>query len=174
MNSGRVRASLVIFGILGAGDSLVAQQPLQETMKVRLSVDAAPALRDEITSYLGRELRSLQDIRIVDQDADYILYVGAMTVSTKAGATIGVAISAVLVVPYKFEHITGLLTNMTQDQWHALEASTVGQVFIDQTALFAGALGDIPELCKKIIVRLDASSFEPTRKALRLFERQKQ
>src|ERR1041385_3460071 len=80
--------------------------PAQDTPKhwsttVSLSVDGIMEgpLRNQVQSYIGRELRKLGDITIVDDKPEYTISLIGYNTNTKLGQTVGFTLSILVTKP---------------------------------------------------------------------------
>ena len=90
MQRSRATPSLFLVAFLGFFSPTTApcQQSPAPKISVQLQFDISPDdLKNEITSYLKRELRSLRDVTEVDAQPDYRIKLLGMTATTKAGDT---------------------------------------------------------------------------------------
>ena len=68
--------------------------------RVKLSVSGSENIKDEVVSYLSRELRALGDVVIVEQDARWELSVIVMELASRGGSKNGLAFSVVVIRPF--------------------------------------------------------------------------
>lgn len=76
---------------------------------VQVSVTAEENIKNQIESYVNRELRSLQDVVLVDQDADSELSILAMEISTVGSQKADVDLSFVILSPFSNEMLSPYL-----------------------------------------------------------------
>lgn len=159
----------VIAGIL-CGTVLLAQDLTTLapwSAKVKLDVSAEPkSFHDEIESYLARELRSLGDVSVVDEKEEYRIEVVAIQEQFRSGRSASVAISVVVNRPWNWSMFEGFLSGVSEQNKKFLEGfqDLALQLYHH---LYSGNMDDVPDICRKIVVELDARSFEPGRKDYR-------
>jgi hypothetical protein len=106
----------------------------QAPFRVKLSLTAPDSLKAQITSYLSRELRSLHDVVIVEQNHEYELVIIVVDLGTTEAYKIGIAISSVVLLPFDISEFTDklvgkLLTSFAQH----LELTNIGKDTIERT-----------------------------------------
>lgn len=74
------------------GPSTYAQN-IKPQFKVKLEVSCNDEIKNEIYSYLSRELRSLGDVVLVDSNEYYTIQIVGMTTKTKDGYNAGITLS---------------------------------------------------------------------------------
>lgn len=125
------------------------------TARVRLTVAGDENLKGEVKSYLSRELRSLNDILITDENLDYELRVIAMNASTTAQRDVGIILSVTILKPLQaFRKIVGD-KNENYD-------SDFSIFLIDWLRI--GGNSDLRQLCQSIIADFDSDFLEHDRK----------
>ena len=80
-----------------------AQQPKSSDpiAKVAVSISGSENLKGEVKSYLSRELRSLNDVLVSEQDPDYEMDAIVLELATLDYSKVGVAISVNVLKPLK-------------------------------------------------------------------------
>lgn len=160
------RVWLLLFGTIQV---LAAQSPTRLppwTRTVSVEVSAEPAkLQDEIISYVGRELRSLGDIRVVDGAADYRVCVNAMELANGAGHVDGVVMAVVVQMPFPWDTITLMMPGLRLKE----EDRKFFEAFEGMLDfwLVTGNRDHVPDLCRRMVTHIDIKVFEPLRKDYR-------
>ena len=67
--------------------------------RIKLDVAAGGDLKNVLTSFIGRELRSLPGVVLVDEQPDRILNIVGLVATRQGGMSIGFAIGIVTGVP---------------------------------------------------------------------------
>lgn len=132
--------------------------------RVELSVSSSEQITGEGTSYLSRELRSLPDVTIVEQDPDWLMSVVALEVKTKGGYTAGVAISIVILKPYKTAPLKVVVGPLTPDKEKLVDMATTDLYSYQGQWLRTGASSELKELCQGIIADFDSKHLDKDRK----------
>ena len=87
-----------------------AQAQLQKFQaRVKLIITADKNIKGEVTSYLTRELRSLRDVNIVEENADWVVSVITSETKLKGGYKVGVVFSTVILKPFNNDSFKRLL-----------------------------------------------------------------
>jgi len=129
--------------------------------KVQVSVSANDNIKGQVESYIKRELRSLQDVTLVDEGADWELSILAMEVSTKGGYKSGVIISVVILSPFNNQIVSGML----QEKYKELGTNlTKGLYWYPDHWLRAGPVDQLRSLCVELIADFDSQQLEESRK----------
>lgn len=136
----------------------------QFSAKVQVSVSAEEAIRGQVESYVKRELRSLRDVTIVDEGADWELSILAMEVSTKGGYKSGVIISAVILRPFDNQMVSALLEEKYKETGAHL---TEGLYRYPDHWLRTGSTDQLRSLCVEIVADFDSQHLEKSRKLYR-------
>ncbi|HKQ23146.1 MAG TPA: hypothetical protein VJT81_01735 [Burkholderiales bacterium] len=138
--------------------------PLKFTAKVRLHVSADTSIKSSIVSYLSRELRSLGDVEIVDENPGWELYVVAMEVTTVSGIKTGFALTSVVINPFDNQKLSPLLQPVSRDLGLTI---TQGLVNTNGHWLYVG--GELQNLCKQAVTDFDVT-LEESRKINRILK----
>jgi len=141
---------------------------LQFSAKVKVAISAAENLKGPVSSYLNRELRSLNDVEIVDDNSEWNINVIAMDLQTIGGYKSGVALSAVIFDSFDNK----LLLDWFQPKFKEIGANlTSGLSYHPDLLLKVGSADHLQELCKAIVVDFDAQILEKYRKEFRRMNR---
>lgn len=171
-------AALLFFLLLSAAAlaSFAQTQPKYSPSKfaatVQLSITCDDAsLKSQITSYLSRELRSLGDITIVDEHADFVISAIAMTLATEDGSPRGFVIAIRTTKPERTEWWTagwlkaflGVET-VSKAKLEVLKMLHENDEHNLQFTLVKGSLDAVQRHCKQIIADFDTEVLESERK----------
>lgn len=136
-------------------------------LKVRIDVTADNDIKNSVSSYLNRELRSLGDVDIVDNDYHWALSILAVQLTTIGGYKSGVAISTVILTPFTNAVFVGLFKPEYRDGGLALTSNLFQ--YPDQW-LNVGQTDALQNLCKEVIAQFDTKYLEEQRKSYRSFK----
>jgi hypothetical protein len=169
-----MRRILVLFFALSVpGWSQHAQQPAQPptakySARVKLSVDVPKddSLKSQLNSFLGRELRSLGDVTIVDDKPDFVIDVVVTNVLVGRSVSV-ISIATLVSAPLDSDiltdpHLKGAKIDDAQIEFVKSYLKT-GSHILDIT-LHSGPVSDGQDMCKKIIVDFDSRQLDPERK----------
>jgi len=160
-------------------DSKKVEIPKYEC-KVRLAISADDEIRNEVYSYLRRELLSLGDVKLVEEDPDWIIQVVAMQIKNKAGYPTGLAFSLVIEKRVQVVKILLLVVKhifqIPSEEWEKLEQTKkhtdLEKAFTKVTDnlsdirghwLRVGDTEDIQRLCQMIVADFDAELLKKDR-----------
>ncbi len=132
--------------------------------KVCVMVGAEDYIRGKIDSYIKRELRSLSDVTLVDEGADWKLSILAMEPSTRGGGKGGVVISWVILKPFNNQWLSTLF----QDGYKELGLTlTDGLCREEDHLLKVGPSEELRSMCEEMVADFDSDYIEPERKSYR-------
>ena len=171
---GHVWITVVLLAL--AGSTVFAQEERPKfSARVQVSVGskegeiAGSTLETDAASYIKRELRSLGDVVISDQDPRYYIEVLPMAMTYKSGRPAGsIAISVVV-----GERLTKTLAGRILKRYLKAE----GGVFYDDFLLplvsieylarthriYSGGREDLRSLCERLVAAFDSETIEPAR-----------
>jgi hypothetical protein len=154
------------------GLSQTLQSPPKYSATVHLSVSFSKddTVKSQIRSFLGRELRSLGDVTIVDEDADYAIVAVGLTLEA-AGRTTGFALSATFLKSEKAEWATDKwfhdLFGIEKIELGRLEVARAllrhDDLYLD-SVLHTGPFSSLQKICQEIIADFDTNILNPARK----------
>lgn len=152
------------FFVPNATHSIYAQsQTPKPTYRVALSVSSEDkTAKDEIVSYIARELRSIGDIVIADTGYDFKVSIVHMTVENMAKIQTGHVLSIVVtshMTPYEAK----LFTKGCEDEGFLSKyISVLG--FPEKQDIGTTSLEGLEKMCKGTVADIDGSVFEKKRK----------
>lgn len=79
--------------------------------RVSLRIKADNAIRAQVESYLGREIRELKDVVVTSIEPDWAIHVIAMKDVTRDGSDIGFTLAVLVINPLNNRAITGTVQN---------------------------------------------------------------
>jgi hypothetical protein len=136
----------------------------QFSAKVKVSVSAPDDIKDLVSSYLNRELRSLNDVEIVDNNPDWEIEIVAMELKTVSGYKNGIAISTVILSPYNNQALSEFFKPEFKESGLLI---TSGLSWYSDQMLNVDSSDNLQELCKTIVADFDSRELEPSRKFFR-------
>lgn len=129
--------------------------------KLQLVISANDDLKAPIESYLGRSLRTIGDVTIVDSKPD--IWVSVVALKVRAGGTdTGYAITFAVTEP----GLPVFLKTLAKDEKSGeLLVSLYGDssTFLDHQ-LFVGPMDSLKSLCEDTAIAIDSGSINPRRK----------
>lgn len=131
---------------------------------VKLGVSAKESIKDQIDSYIRRELRSLSDIDLYSPKPDFEISIIAIEPGN------AVAISVVVERIYDFSSILDQQLSKTNISPSSKELVLVlGGKQQEQTQHFlqSDSRTNLDSLCKAIVASIDSETFEPRRRSAR-------
>jgi len=149
---------IFLFGDVARAESGNANQFF---VKVKVSVSADENIKGQVESYIKRELRSLQDVTLVDEGADWELSILALEVSTKGGYKSGVIISAVILYPFKNQ----MVSEMFQEKYKEFGTNLTKGLYWGPFHWLRTTSNDkLRSLCVELIADFDSEKLEESRK----------
>lgn len=90
---------IVSFVFISTADSekVKALKALKHSTTVGLDISAHDEIKNQVYSYISRELRSLGDVKLVENDPNWTIQVVAMQIENKLKVKTGVAVSVVII-----------------------------------------------------------------------------
>ncbi len=113
----------------------------------------------EITSYLTRELRSLNDVSVVENNPDWELSIIVLETITKSGMKIGIVFSVVILKPISNEVLKFYLTEVGK-----LRPDQVAFIDLAKNDLYnfrghwidTGSKDDMRYICQRVVAQFDS------------------
>jgi hypothetical protein len=143
----------------------VAQTPAKYSTRVKLLVSGGndESLRNQVNSFLGRELRSLGDVAIVNDQPDFVIAV-LVNKPIEGGSVVSVA--RLVSSPLNADLLTALFGSGEKggdSQFQSLKRYiTHGSQILD-FSLQTGNVSDVQNICKQMIVEFDTRQLDPER-----------
>jgi len=153
--------------------SVVAQNVYRFPARVRVVVSCEDdSLKNQLSSFLNRELRTVGDATIVDDKPDLVLRVFAAKMHGGEGMPTGVAVALHISEPYNTEMLTdcsafpdSCLTGKIEDlRLRVIKSSLTPSSRSRGDGIWAVPLDDVRSLCQHMIADFDATVLEPDRK----------
>lgn len=167
------RIALILVGVIliAARVSLTTgteqpKEPPKFSARVKVSVGGDEEIRNSVTSYIKRELRSLGDVEIVDENEQWLLSILAMYAKVKpSGKKTGLILSVVVLQkkePEFFEFLIGGDDDLKKKRTAQHLASYY--CHFDGHSVATWPLDSMKEGCADIVTDFDVKSLEPMRK----------
>jgi len=147
--------------VVTAVSSVAAQDLPKFKARVKVSVSADENIKGTVTSYINRELRSLQDVEIVDRDPEWELQILAMEISTKGGYKTGIVLSVVILSKFSNQF---LLDRVADSYKEIVGNLTSSLYYYPDHWLRVGSNEDLKSLCNGIVADFDTRYLEESRK----------
>jgi hypothetical protein len=162
----KISALLAGLFVLVISQSQAADTNIQRySTEVQANVNADENIKAPISSYLNRELRSLNDVSIVESNPEWIIDITASELTYSSGQKTGaVAISIVITSPYRNKALSSMLQPNYKDFGLRL---TSNLVHFYSHWLFLGSTDDLQMISKRIVTSFDTQILEDQRKLFR-------
>lgn len=128
--------------------------------RVSVSVSASDNIKGEIESYISRELRSLGDIVVTDDNPRWILSIVALESTTKGGYKSGIELSIVILEPFDNSY---LLNQVNETSKELISTMTSGLHSYSGHWLRVGSPEDLRSICNGIVADFDTQHIKPSR-----------
>ncbi len=137
---------------------------LEYSADVKLVVSGEGTTRDLVQSYLGRELRSLKDVRLVESQPNYLLSVVTMDIHNKGGQKTGIVISVVALSTVDRSNVTNTLQVKDRAIGRWITENLYG---FETHRIQVGAQEEMQKICAEIVALFDSEILEQNRKFVR-------
>jgi len=169
---------IVAFMSISTADSekVKALKSLKHSTTVGLDISAHDEIKNQVYSYISRELRSLGDVKLVENDPNWTIQVVAMQIENKLKAKTGVAVSVVIIKRrYVVKTLLLMVENVFQispqelmekksvDLEKAFKNLTDGLKDIRGHSLRVGSTEDMQSICQQIVADFDAEHLKQDR-----------
>jgi len=156
-----------ILSLLGVVNFSVHAAETTETRfsaRVRLEVAAPDSIKNSVIGYFNRELRALNDVRLVNDKPDWEISVVALEITSTRGYRGGIAISTVVLPRFPNEIMTNWLRREVKD---AGLDYTSNLWYHPTHYLRMDASDRLQIMCKEIVADFNTESIEPSRRTFR-------
>jgi hypothetical protein len=178
---------ITAFISLAVGNSEKAE-PAKYSTTVKLDISADDKIKNQVYSYLSRELRSLGDVKVVDDNLGWTIKVLAQELSNQAGHKTGIVMSSVyLKAPWADNRFAlaanTFLRGMAEKgedyvpdneevwAWPSVDRCLRSHLFFCGQVLQVGGPEDLQALCKNSVATFDAKFLIAERVLYQEFER---
>ena len=131
--------------------------------RVSVSVSANDNIKGKIESYISRELRSLGDIIVTDDNPRWILRIVALESTTKGGYKSGIDISVVILKPFNNDLIISIISQVDEKSKEVVSLLTSNLYSFSDHSLRVGAPEDLRSICSGIVADFDTQHIKPAR-----------
>jgi hypothetical protein len=151
--------SLISEGALASGTS-----DSHFSARVRVTVTADESIKGMVSSYLNRELRSLGDVELVDDNPEYEIRFLAVETKSLSGQKTGVAFS--VITSEYFDNQSISFTFQPKYKEMGLRATAGLEHNLDHR-MEMGSTSELEKICKEIVADLDAKTLGESRRSFR-------
>jgi len=151
---------LALFCFCISSSPVVAEDLQPFAGRVQVAVSASDSIKGKIESYLSRELRSLGDIVITDDNPRWILSVVALEAESKGGYKTGVVLSVVILEPFNNQFVVNMVPEKTKELVSGMTSSLFSY---SGHWLRMGAPEDLRSICNGIIADFDSIELKSAR-----------
>jgi hypothetical protein len=131
-------------------------------MPVKVAVSGDEGIKDSVTGYLKNDLKSLGDVDLVDNNFRFQLSVLAMETELAGFYKTGVVLSTVILIPFD----NSVLYDKFRPEYKNEGLQLTSRLYLEQDHwLNMGSPGDLEDLCKKIVAKVNTKILEPYRKS---------
>ena len=134
--------------------------------RVKLQITAPEEIRNQIDSYISRELRSLGDVQIITDEPDFVISVLAIVVDNRAGYKAGFALTDVILRPCQnkakfWKMLFG--QSLSEKQYATLEGMTADLYRFEDQHIRVSALTDLQGVCQEMVADFDTKHLKSER-----------
>ena len=129
--------------------------------RVALRIAGEENIKNQIESFISRELRSLGDVVITTDDPRWLFFISAINIPAQDGSVYGIAVSSMV---FKFFDNTFILDLVSSDlaEFVALITSGLYEKIVDFNMHLIPS-DNIDEICKEIVTNFDINVLKPAR-----------
>ena len=160
----------------GLAEAVVGVPQTDEPFRVQLEMKTDTDLKVQLSSFIGRELRTLGDVVIVESKPDYNLHVLSLQLTTVGGRKAGIAVHSQVTSPIDFKErfspflkcdLSGSGFNL-----RLVEIFATGYVSIETGNIYSGNhdIDGIRNMATRIVTSLDSDVLEPRRAEQRIMK----
>ena len=167
---------MAVFISLTAGNSRKVEIPeYSTTVKLNITADDE-IIKNQLYSYINRELRSLGDVKVVENDPNWTIQIVALQVKNKLQVPTGIAASVVIIkrtyaidgLSILFKHVYGI-NLQEQMKEKGVDLEKVLKTLTDNLSdirghwLHVGNTDDIQRICQRLVANFDAECLKKER-----------
>jgi hypothetical protein len=151
--------------VVHAGSEKQEIPPFSASVKLEITGNE---LQNDIYSYISRELRSLGDVKIVNDQEEWTIQIVALQEHAKTDRIVGIAISSVVLKhiwsePALMSLLSQAKEKLSESGYNLLAYSLLAGCTVSNHKLLSGSPEDLQSLCKNIVVDFDADCLKPAR-----------
>lgn len=117
-----------------------------------LSIDNTD-LKNEATSYITRELRSIPDVQVTDNSPLFTIYITGLSTTTRSNVKNGFALAELVTLNLGWLAATENVSPVLKDAVRVVDHE-----------IMVGADDDLEQTCKELVASFDSQRLEPARK----------
>lgn len=160
---------MLLFG--GFTNSICAQTPLTAVpLRVSVEVSGNDDLRELLLSYIGRELRSLPGVTVVDTKAIWEIHVVAVRTENEAGHKTGVAMAIAVEAPFDTTTLRSAFEvskiSISKRALALAQRLNANLMEIRDLRVVVSSDEDLNVACRELVARFDTEQLEPFRRTL--------
>ena len=145
---------------------LISQSQSKPRFSVRLKISAQGDMKSEIESYISRELRSLGDVYLVDNDEAYRIGIIAFELINTGGRKDGYAVTALITSTFPTDLLATVLSShgVSKDGVKTWRDIADEHERVERFILDTCGRSDLRKVCEQIVIDFDTKILEPIRK----------
>jgi hypothetical protein len=128
--------------------------------KVDLSLTAVESISTKISSYIKRELRSLNDVEIDEENPSWVISIVAQPIKVGQNS-VGVAISTVIIESFESYGLNDFVIYELRDHFDSVTSKFY---ILKNQYIQTGGEEHLKRMCEGIVADFDNDYLEPTRK----------
>jgi len=169
-NKRAIWALIVVILIFRLSTDLFGQELPKYSARVKVNVSADENISSRIESYIKRELRSLQDVTVVEDNANYEILIIALEPETISGhKTGGIVLSILILEPIDVATLVNVLKiyNIIYPEKINQAGKIIGAqqpCCVHDFRLQTGPAEDLKRLCEEMVADFDSKFLEYGRK----------
>lgn len=144
-----------------AGSGEIEQIKYSTTIKLVISAD--DEIQNQVYSYISRELRSLGDVTVVEDDPQWIIQIVAIQRKSKSGHKLGYAFSEIILSPFRPIYLKNLFC---ENDYKSLQAFTKDLVEVEGHRIRIYPEGQLQDICQELVADFDVEHLKPEREFL--------
>lgn len=156
--------ALCLIAVFGLTAHAADTSNLRFSARVKVTVSAPDNIKGAVSSYLNRELRSLNDVELVDTKPEWEINVLAMELKTVGGYKSGVVLSTVIINSFDNQMLSVFFQPNLKDIGLYMTSSLS---WYPDHWMNVGSTDDLQRLCKDIVADFDTKHLEESRKSFR-------
>jgi len=160
-----VTAILFVFVALSSEVHAADSKNMKFSARVKVYVWGNDNIQDTVSSYIKRELRSLNDVELVDSDSEWEINVGTAVLDNVNGYNLGVLFSTLIIHHFDNWMLSYMLQPKYKDEGMGI-TSNLSYSGLSHEMKW-GSMDNLQEKCKKIVTDFDTHELEASRKSFR-------
>lgn len=139
---------------------------------IQLDIVSDEEIKNQVYSYITRELRALGDVKMVKKEPYWIIHIVCMQAKSKAGDVLGFAMSTLITQPSNIkEHSLKEMfgEKLTQWDYKVLASLFTGLHTIVSHKIYVEDPAELQRVCRRIVADFDAKYVKPEREQYQAF-----